>query len=591
MATQVPRRPGHSTVRVRARVAISFAIAATVVLQASVEAEITGRVVDASSGAPLEGARVHEQAVPPLQVVLTNAQGRFALPVPTGASNVPVAAALTYDTVRPSNYRTVVVKASDGDDVVIALEPIPTLENLDYQPVASSEGCGSCHSAHRDEWMQSNHAGAAVNPLVRDLYSGDGTGDGAGASADGYVFTVLHDAEDSGLCAACHSPNERPADPGAVRFDEIASEPGLEGVTCTSCHQLHRITDDIQAVHLLGNAEFRFPLSFQGNNAATDQHVWGPLDDIGFDRMRAAYAPVFSNSKLCASCHQYENPFTGAPGQDTYAEWLASPAAGAGIQCQGCHMPIADAAGEIATHGAAVERPPEQRHDHGFHGVYSGVFGAPVELAWNVFVSDGALVVDTNVRNLVAGHAWPTGVDVRNAFLVVEAAVEGRTLIQLDGDRLPGWTSDDEPGRQDGDFDGLAGRGYAKVLEGRINGQGEILSPVPFIDADALVYKTTIPAGGTDSSRFRFDIPDGAAVGDNLEVRARVIYRRAWRAIAVTKGWLAQPLDEPFERTVADVAISRALTGSEVDGIFASGFENRTSRPTISGDSAHGRSK
>lgn len=575
MATQFHRHPGRSSGCVRVFLAVLLAIiVSTVALHAPVVAQVTGQVVDVSTGTALAGVRVHEQAVPPLEMVLTDSQGRFSLPVPAGASNVPVAAALTYDPDRASNYRTEVVKASDGDDIVIALEPIPALGNLDYQPIASTDGCGNCHSEHRDEWLQSNHAGAAVNPLVRDLYSGDGTGDGTGASADGYVFTALHDAEDSGLCAVCHSPNERPDDPGAVRFDEIASEPGLEGVTCTSCHQLHRITDDIQAVHLLGNAQFRFPLSYSGNSPATDEHVWGPLDDIAFDRMRAAYAPVFSDSKLCASCHQYQNPTTGAPGQDTYTEWLASPAAAAGIQCQDCHMPIADVAGAIATHGAAIERPPEQRHDHGFHGVYSGVFGAPVELTHELAVDGSVVEVDTAVRNLVAGHAWPTGVDVRNAFLVVEAALDGLPLAQLDGDRLPGWASDDEPGRQVGDFAGLAGRGYAKVLEGRINGQGELLSPVSFIDAEALVYKTTIPARGADSARFRFDLPDAAAPGAVLEVRTRVIYRRAWRAIAVTKGWLTQPLDEPFERTVADVTTSRALTASEVDGIFTSGFEN-----------------
>jgi len=540
---------------------------------AQISGLITGQVVDDATSQPIAGARVHEQAVPTAQIVVTDEQGRFELPVPPGASNVAIAAALTYDPDTPAQYRTDVVSASEGDDVEIRLEPIPGLENLEYQPIVSTDGCRNCHADHWDEWQRSNHAGAAVNALVRDLYSGDGTGDGTGASAEGYVFTAVHDAEDSGFCAVCHAPNERPDDPGAVKFSEVASAPGLDGVTCTSCHQLHRVSDDIQAIHLLGNAEFRFPLSFRGNSAATEEHVWGPLDDVGFDRMRAAYAPVFSSSKFCASCHQYQNPFTGAPGQATYEEWQQSPAAAAGIHCQHCHMPIAVGSGTVSTNGQAVERPAEQRHDHSFHGVYSGVFDAPVEVEMSVNVEAGSVVVDTSVRNLLQGHNWPTGVDVRNAFLVVDVSLNGQALNQIAGDRVPDWASDDVDGRQDGDFGGLAGRGYARVLEGRINGEGEPISPVSFIDADTLIASSTIPPGAVESADFTFGLPPVVTPGDEIIARARVIYRRAWRAIAVTKDWPDVVQDEPFERLVIDMQRTHALTAGEIDILFANGFE------------------
>lgn len=576
------RRPGLLRVSTANRFAMSLAAVMLSIQLASVCSAqtgglITGRVADADTGAAIAGARVHEQAVPAALVVVTGLDGRFELPVPAGATNVPVAVALRYDPDALANYRTEVVTASDGDDVAVALEPIPEIENLEYQPVVSTDGCRNCHADHWNEWQQSNHSGAAVNALVRDLYSGDGTGDGTGPSAEGYVFTALHDAADTGLCAVCHAPNERPGSPGDVKFDEVATAPGLDGVTCTSCHQLHRITDDVQAIHLLGNAEFRFPLSFRGNSAATDEHVWGPLDDIGFDRMRAAYAPVFSSSKLCASCHQYVNPSTGAPGQETYEEWQGSPAAAAGIQCQDCHMPIAAAAGTISTNGQAVERPPEQRHDHGFHGVYSGVFGTPVAVDVVIDEAGGEVLVATGVRNLVQGHDWPTGVDVRNAFLVVEASLAGQPLTQTAGDIVPEWGSDEVDGRQEGDYGGLAGRGYAKVLEGRINGAGDPVSPVPFIDAETLLSKTTIPAGETDSASFAFGLPAGTLAGEVVEVRARVFYRRAWRSIAVTKAWPDVIQGEPFERQVVDVQASYVLSGTPAELVFANSFESPAS--------------
>ncbi|MEE4302514.1 MAG: multiheme c-type cytochrome [Wenzhouxiangella sp.] len=551
-----------------------LALSLATVTPAAVAQEITGQVIDAETGGPIAGARVHEQARPALDVVLTDAQGQFALPVSAGATDVPVAAALPYSVDAPVNYETAVDLADEGQDIVISLRPIPEEENLDYQPIvgAPPSGCGSCHSEQYAQWQESNHARAAVNVRLRDLYSGDGTGDGTGPEADGYVFTELHDPEDTGFCATCHSPNENPDDPGGVKYNEVSSAAGLEGVTCTSCHQLHVINDDIESIHLLGSSEFRFPLSLRGGNEVTHEHVWGPLDDVGFGQMRAAYAPFFKTSKMCAQCHEYENPVTGAPGQDTYSEWLGSPAAAAGVQCQTCHMPEADGPGPIAAIGAAPQRPAEQRHDHSFPGVYSGVLGDPIDLEIEIEPTGATVDVVTRVHNRVTGHDWPTGVDVRNAMLVVEVSLNGEALVQIAGDRVPEWANDAEPGVQPGDFGGLAGRGYAHVLEGRINGEGPVVSPVNFIDADALVSHSTIPPGQTDLGRFSFDLPPIALPGDELVVRTRVVYRRVWREIAVTKGWVEQDFDEPWERVVEDQTMTRTLTEGDLDRIFFDRF-------------------
>jgi hypothetical protein len=120
----------------------------------------------------------------------------------------------------------------------------------------------------------------------------------------------------------------------------------------------------------------------------------------------------------------------------------------------------------------------------------------------------------------------------------------------------------------------MAGRGYAKVLEGRINGEGPLVSPVNFFDAESLVSKTTIPPGATDAAQFTFEMPLGAMPGDEVEVRARVVYRRLWRAIAVTKGWEQQDFDEPLERVVEDMTITRTLTEIDLDRLFFSDFES-----------------
>ena len=534
---------------------------------------VTGLVRDSVTLQPIEGARVHLRANPDAPVVLTGADGRFTLPAvgfPSGTFQV--SAGKAYDPAAAANWETGAVSTSAGGNITISLRPIPTAQNTSYQP-PDATGCAGCHVEQFQQWLQSNHSMAARNVLVRDLYSGDGTGPATGPSGQGYVFINSHPAPASGFCATCHAPNERPSDPGAVRYHEVASVPGLDGVTCTSCHQLHDVNENVRAIHLLGNAQFRFPL-VAGGTSLTHQHVWGPLDDVSFNQMRAAFAPVFSSSRLCASCHEYENPATGIDGQTTYSEWQGSPAATAGIQCQTCHMPAASNPGKIAEVGQAPVRPGSQRHDHSFPGVYSGRLGPPIVLTLSAEALAGRIEARTDVQNLVIGHAWPTGVDVRNALVVVDASLDGVSLAQVAGDTIPLWASDDVPGVQEGDFAGFPGRGYAKVLEGRINGTGPVVRPVPFIDAEAIHANTTIPAGATDVGLYSFALPAGAAAGDVLTVRARVFYRRAWRNLAVTKNWVTNPDGEPWERLVATRSVSYPLDASMLDRQFADGFED-----------------
>lgn len=567
-------RPPARRTRIGARVAglatAAWLAAATTAVPAQ---PVTGLVRDGVTGIPIEGARVHVRANPDAPVVVTGADGRFTLPaIGFPAGTFQVSAARAYDPAAPANWETAAVPATAGGDVTISLRPVPAAQNPGYQP-RDATGCAGCHVEQFQQWLTSNHSMSARNVLVRDLYSGDGTGPATGPAGQGYVYIQSHPAPASGFCATCHAPNERPSDPGAVRYHEVSSVPGLDGVTCTSCHQLHDVNGNVRAIHLLGNAEFRFPQATAGGASVTHQYVWGPLDDVSFGSMRAVYAPLFRTSRLCASCHEYENPATGIEGQTTYSEWLASPAAAAGTHCQTCHMPAADAPGRIAEVAQAPIRPGSQRHDHGFPGVYSGRLGNPVALALAAVPSAGRVDARTDVVNLVQGHAWPTGIDIRNALVVVEAFLDGVPLAPVGGDTIPFWASDDVLGVQDGDFAGMAGRGYAKVLEGRINGAGPVVRPVPFIDAEAVHANTVIPAGATDIGRYAFALPAGVVAGNVLSVRARVIYRRAWRSLAVTKDWVTNPDGEPWERLVATRTVSYPLDAAMLDRLLVDGFE------------------
>jgi Zn-finger protein len=505
-------------------------------------AAISGVVVDDENGLPVVGATVHLQADPTGPTAVTTADGSFTLGV-APAGLVVVTAAVVYDATAPRNWATGGAAAVDGaTDVEIRLEPIPDADNTNYaNDLPSVSLCGSCHPDQLNQWAQSNHALAGDDEWVLDLYSGTGT---AGGSA-GYVFIDTHDEGDSGLCAACHTPMADVFDPGHVRLHEVTNGAALQGVSCIACHQVHALGPDVNGFNHIDSVEYRFP---EGDGIPTDLHVWGPLDDVSFNFMRTSYAPFFSRSEVCAACHEYRAP-SGAPGQETYSEWLASPYAqpGPGFRsCQDCHMPTEDGPGPVSS-TAPVLRPAEQRHRHEFIGATPATLAAAILMDTTATQIGTELEVVCSIENAGAGHSFPSGVSVRNAFLVVDATLDGVPLPQSGGPTVPFWADDDVPGIQEGDYAGRPGSGFAKVLEGRINGQGEVVRPVLFIDAEGVWEDSLIQAGETRTVTLRFDLPVGTPAGEQVDVDARLLYRRAWRAVAVTKGWTETPQGGPIE--------------------------------------------
>lgn len=525
---------------------------------APVAGEISGFVLEDGTDAPIAGARVHLQADPASPVVLSAADGSFTLPVsPVGL--VMVTAGVEYDADAVANFASAGTLAADGQTgIQIRLFRIPAVDDPDYQlwvPLAAD--CGNCHEEQLHQWQQSVHATAGDDIWVRDLYSGDGTPGGS----DGYVFIDTHDPDESGFCATCHNSMADVFDPGNVKFNEVTSTAALEGVSCVACHQIDMVNGNVSAIHYLGNSSYRFPDDFF---ISTSQFVWGPLDDISFGGMKASYAPMFKQSLFCASCHEYNRPNTSVPGQTTYSEWLASPFAvsGAGFRsCQDCHMPEEDGPGYLVDPiGNPPLRPAEQRHRHEMIGTTPETLQDAISLATTVSESGGRIVVSSQVSNHGSGHAFPTGVSVRNAVLLISATWNGLPLAQFDGPTIPFWGDDNVPGKQPGDVAGEPGKGFARVLAGRINDQGPVVRPVLFIDGESVDSETRIPSGATDLTEVEFTVPGPAEPGEVVVVEARLIYRRAWRALAVTKDWQVTPQGGPIEIEIAQTYDTVDLT-------------------------------
>ncbi len=527
-------------------------------------ADISGRVLDAVDGSPIEGAQVGIRARPDLGVTWTDGDGRYHLPM-SAAGKLEIGASLPYAADAERNYLTTAQQVFDGmENVLIELSRLPESDNPNYTPAIPVQSCRTCHGTYFNHWQASRHAGSAVNPWVLDLFSGSGT---PGGSA-GYVFRDSHDPDDTGFCATCHAPLEDIFNPGQVMLDEVTTPAGLDGVTCLACHQLAHVNDDIDALHHLGNSQYRFPLG----TTDTSMYVWGTLPDVQQVPMQAVYSPLHAESKFCASCHQYTNPDTGAPGQNTYREWLASPYAqpGEGYRtCQNCHMPTQTTPAVVG--GGGPLRPGSQRHAHTFVGATPQRLQENIHLRLQAEQQDARLVVTAEVENQ-CGHNFPTGISLRNALLVIEATLDGEPLALGSGGVLPFWASDDVPGEQPGDYAGLPGKGYAKVLRGRINGEGEPVMPVLFIDAEEVWQDNGIPSGTTDTSEYRFVLPVDVAAGSTVQVRARLLYRRAWRALAVTKGWTQTPGGMPVQIEI-DAQEREVVLEAVNEVLFADGFE------------------
>lgn len=142
------------------------------------------------------------------------------------------------------------------------------------------------------------------------------------------------------------------------------------------------------------------------------------------------------------------------------------------------------------------------------------------------------LEVEVTIDNDLTGHHVPTGVTTRNMILLVEAWRDGEDPIN---DLLPfssaqivhGLGGVGDPAL--GYYGGRPGKLYAKLNHDAVNN-----APTFFTDAVGFVFDNRLAALESDTTNYAFSLPNES--GD-IHVRARLIYRRAWRALVDAKGW------------------------------------------------------
>jgi hypothetical protein len=456
------------------------------------QSELLGSIRDDIG--PVSGARVRFKGS--ADAVESNAEGRFHLASGDSRSR----------RVTAWKERYFIAGGEFGESPLnLLLTRLPETDSADYvwvdpTPDSARQGnCGNCHAKIYQEWAASGHARSARGLHFRNLY--DGT-DRDGHEGVGWGL-LRERPEGSGVCAACHAPTA-----GFGADTTKAEGVAAHGVHCDYCHKISGVGNGT-----IGLTHGRFNLDLL--RPKEGQLFFGPLDDV--DRGEDAYSPLYKDSKYCASCH--EGIVFGVHVYSTYSEWQGSAAKREGKQCQSCHMKPTGTMTNISPDKGGIERDSKTLSNHRFFaGSQEEMLGQSLKASVRSERKDDAMHAEIEVRAEAAGHRVPTGFIDRHLMLVVEPLDKaGRTLAALDGPRLPKAAGIPLAGQ--------SGKLYAKLLKDS-NG----VSPAQFWNADPEAQDTRLIPGQPDQSLFTFP-------SATQRIHIRLVYRRFWQEVAVSKGW------------------------------------------------------
>jgi hypothetical protein len=496
----------------------------TVMPAALLAQNLSGVVRHAVDLTPLVGARVRIQAS--AYVTTTDASGAFQFTGVSG-SNLRVVAAMK------GFFNQGVLATPPNASIVLSLDPVPDYNHPSFQPTPPDQ-CGYCHDKQLAEWLGTPMSQAGRNLWVHDLYSGTGTAGGMG----GFVYlrdSVLAPANPNSECASCHQPELWVNTPFSALNPDVGSSDShvVHGVSCDVCH---KIAD-------MDSTKFSYPGIFPGaltfSRPYQEQVMYGTLGDVDFRMdgfMRASYQPMLE-AEVCAACHQdsadpnNDHTFNGVVSEPTYFEWKNSPYGDPGsphyASCVDCHMPIAANNMVCDVLSPTPPRSAERVRSHTIRGTSAEFLENAAQLSIQASPQGNELAVEVAVTNYAVGHHLPSGVTIRNLILLVEASIDGQPLSHVGSQVVHPLGGVGDPAQ--GYYAGLPGKLFAFVNHDA-SGNG----PTFFTDATGILFDTRIPALTTDTTHYLFALPEG---NHQVQLRARLIYRRSFRALVDAKGW------------------------------------------------------
>ncbi len=299
-------------------------------------------------------------------------------------------------------------------------EPPAALSALEAS--LGAQACGQCHARQHADWNSSLHSRAMGPGIAWQLHSMSQGG--------------------ANRCMRCHAPLaeqqalvalERKWEhaPSAAVPAYVAPDLHRQGVVCAACHVRRHVRAGP-------------PRSVRADPAPREVAAHG-----GF-----VAEPGFGDSRFCAVCHQFAPDGAQLNGkllENTYEEWRASPAARAGLSCQGCHM-------------------PERRHLwRGIHDADMVRSGLSVSLQVQRGVGQ-ELRARAVLANVGAGHRLPTYV-VAQIVATLELVDAGGSAVAQLGQHTVGRMADLELTQEL--FDTRIAQGESVALERVFNHPGQ----------------------------------------------------------------------------------------------------------------------
>jgi hypothetical protein len=491
--------------------------------------QFSGKVVD-PTGQPINEAIVRLQGTS--FSALTNQTGHFTILTNKAVSSKYITA------WKDGYYNGGHLVSLERTECSIQLSPIRKEDNQKYEWLPSLyetstagkpeiKPCQKCHAGLTEQWRKSTHATSAINPIFLAFFRGTDK-DGKKNAGPGYKLDFPNA---NGNCSTCHVPamalnNPFNSDPFGARG--VARE----GVFCDFCHKI-----DNARIDNTGGYPGTMSLQF---NRPSDGHqlFYGSYDDVypGDDSNH----PLYKDSRYCAPCHH--GKFWDVEMYSEYKEWAESDYAEKNISCQSCHMSPDGVTTRFALKKeGGIKRRPETIPSHLFTGISDLAFmKEAIELEIQTEMNDNHLTVVATIRNVKAGHHYPTGNPMRNMILLVDVTGENkRRLPFIRGDRVPVWGGIGTA--RDGNYAGLPGKGFAKVLRDSVSYPADQRQrhfkpeyPAPHWRPSIIESDNRIPAYGEDISRYEYLVPQD--LRGRIRINARLIYRKAYKKWLDAKG-------------------------------------------------------
>ena len=489
--------------------------------------------------------------------------------------------------------------------------------------------CVLCHEGLRDEagtdvslttaWRSTMMANAAKDPVWQ-----------AKVSSEVARFPMLQAVIEK-KCVSCHMPmaktqaeaeGQTVAAQGDGFFDPAhpLHEAGIEGVSCTLCHQIGDVG--------LGTMEsFTGGYSVDTSTEPPVRQIFGPYEQP-FGRpmqMHTGFEPVYGAqteaAELCATCHNLYTPYVDAQGnvlgefpeQTPYTEWENS-GYGRAVPCQGCHMP--QASGGVVISLMPDRLPPrEPFFQHWFVGGNALMlriladWGGELEVTADaahldatmarvvdqrsertakltvesVELDEGILTASLKVATLT-GHKFPTGFPSRRAWLHVTVTDGAGEVIWESGARNPDGTisgnaADADPAAFEPHYDVITQPDQVQIYE-PIMGDHEGQVTYTLLRAAQYLKDNRVLPAGADKATLPAEIAVyGEAAGDaNFSggsdlVTYRLEVRETTGPFTVSAELLYEPLSYRF---VADMLAD----GTELTERFG-GYYRETDRAPL----------